>query len=189
MYKGKRVFAMIPARGGSKRLKNKNIHLIAGKPSISYAINACKKSKYIDEVYVSTEDEKIAKIAKEYKAKVLERPKELAEDHVPTQDILKHFANTIPEFDFLILVQANSPQVKTENIDKGIELIENHNLWEVRSVDSKGLENAAFWITKKKTIFWNGLSVHLGVVKDNAIDIHTIEDLKQAEERLKNDSN
>jgi CMP-N-acetylneuraminic acid synthetase len=154
---------------------------------ISYSIIACKKSKFIDEIYVSTEDDKIADIAASYGIKILKRPLELAEDKVPTQDVMKHFSNNIHDFDVLVLVQANSPNVKTENIEKGIKLLIDNNLWEVRSVNLKGLENGAFWIVKKETINWNGLSVYFGVVVDDAIDIHYEEDLKQAEKMLNKD--
>lgn len=187
MYNGKKIYVMIPARAGSKRLKNKNIQLLLGKPLMSYAINACKKSKYVDEIYVSTEDTKIAEIAEEYGAKVLERPKELAEDHVRSQDVMKHFADSLKEFDIMVLVQANSPQINPENIDKAVKLLEDNNLWEVRSVDSKGLENGAFWVTKRKTIYWDGLSVYFGIVLDDSVDIHTPEDLELAEKRIKED--
>ena len=63
-----KIVALIPARISSKRLKGKNIRLIDGKPMISYAITACKRSRLIDKVYVSTESAIIANIAKEYGA-------------------------------------------------------------------------------------------------------------------------
>lgn len=186
MYNGKKVHAVIPARGGSKRLEKKNIRLLLGKPLLSYAIDACKRSKYIDEVYVSTEDEEIAKIAIAHGAKIIKRPDELAKDKVSTQDVLKHFADVNKEFDYMVGVQANSPQVNPSNIDKGIEMMEKHKLWEVRSVDSDGLENGAFRVSTRDNIYWNGLSVYFGVVTENAIDIHKEEDLKTVEEMMKN---
>ena len=186
MIGNKRVYAIIPARAGSKRLKKKNIKLLNGRPLLSYAINACKASIYIDEIYVSTESKDIAKIAEEYGSKILKRPQELAEDNVSTQDVMKHFAESFAEFEILVLVQANSPQIKPQSIDKGLELMEKNNLWEVRSVNFEGLENGAFWITKRKTIFWNSLSVYFGVVQDNAIDIHDEEDLEEVEAQMSN---
>lgn len=181
-----KIVALIPARGGSKRLERKNVRLIGGRPMISYAIEACKVSNMIDEVYVSTEDPEIRGVAIEYGAKVVDRPAELAEDKVRTQDVFKHFAE-VREFDILVSVQANSPNVKTMNIDEAIDMLIKNDLWEVRSVDSKGLENGAFWVLKRKTIYWDGLSVYFGVVTDDAIDIHTAEDLKRAEEMMEND--
>lgn len=182
-----KILAVIPARAGSKRLKNKNIRLVKGKPMISYAINSCKKSRLVDAVYVVTESERIAKIAGEYGARVVHRPKELALDHVPTQDVFEYFANSIKDFDILVSVQANSPNVQTKNIDQAIQKLIDYDLWEVRSVNSKGLENGAIWALKRDAIFWGGLSVYFGVILDDSIDIHTIEDLKRAEELIDND--
>lgn len=173
---------MIPARFGSKRLQRKNIYPFLGKPMIYYAITACKNSKLIDRVFVSTESEEIAHIAKDFGAEVLMRSKSLAEDKVPTQDVMKHFAQNFKEMDILVLIQANSPNVRSENIDKAINKIIKHNLREVRSVNEEGLENGAIWAATREAIFWDGLSVYFGVVVDNAVDIHTLEDLKRAEE-------
>jgi CMP-N-acetylneuraminic acid synthetase len=186
MYKGKTIYAMIPARAGSVRLKNKNIVPLLGKPLIVYAIEACKKSAFLDCVYVSTEDEAIADIARRHGAKIITRPVALAQDMVPTQEVMKHFADQISDFDILALIQANSPQVRQENLDKAIRLIVDHSLWEVRSINELGLENGAFWICKRETVYWKGLSVYFGVVQDDAIDIHTEQDLKRVEEAMGN---
>lgn len=173
---------MIPARLGSKRLTRKNIHPFLGKPMIYYAIEACKSSKLIDRVFVSTESEEIAQIAKDFGADILIRPENLAEDDVPTQDVMKHFARNFKEMDILVLVQANSPNVRAGNIDKAINKLIKHNLREVRSVNKHGLENGAIWVATREAIFWDGLTVYFGVVVDEAVDIHTFEDLKRAED-------
>lgn len=178
------IYAMIPARGGSKRLPKKNIYPFLGKPMMSYAIGACQKSKYIKKIVVSTENNEVAEVANNFDVEVLKRPDELAGDFVITQDVMKHFAQSFPEMNVLVLVQANSPGVKTENIDKAIELLVKHNLREVRSVDDAGLENGAFWIVTRTTIDWPGLSVYFGVVKELSIDVHTLEDLKMAEKQF-----
>ena len=79
MFKNKTFLAIIPARGGSKRLKNKNILELNGKPLIAWSIEAGFESSYIDEVMVTTDDDKIMSIAKYYGAKVpFKRPKKLA---------------------------------------------------------------------------------------------------------------
>jgi len=182
-----KIVALIPARISSKRLKRKNIRLINGKPMISYAITACKRSGLIDKVYVSTESNIIANIAKEYGATAIKRPEELAEDNVRTQDVFEHFAGVVQDFDILVGVQANSPNVTTENIDNSIRKLLDNNLWEVRSVSPDGLENGAVWVLKRDAIFWHGLSVHFGVITVDAVDVHTTADLGKAEEILGND--
>ena len=173
---------MIPARLGSKRLLKKNIAEFLGEPMISYSIKASLNAKLIDDVYVSTESAEIAEIASSYGAKVFIRPSELAEDDVPTQKVMQNFLDDHPDVDVLVTIQANSPNVRPETIDKAIRLLVTHNLWEVRSVNDDGLENGAIWVTTRKAAYWDGLSVYFGVVRDNSIDIHTIDDLRVAEQ-------
>lgn len=177
-----KIYAMIPARIGSKRLKKKNIYPFLGKPMISYAINACLKSELIERVIVSTDSEEIGQIAKNFGAEVHQRPASLAKDNIPTQDVMKHFIANYPETDVLVLVQANSPNVRTETIDRAIRKLIDYNLREVRSVNSYGLENGAIWVASKEAIAWDGLSVYFGVILDNSVDIHTIDDVKKAED-------
>jgi len=81
MLKNKKILAIIPARGGSRRLPGKNIRKLLGKPLIVWTIEQAKKSKYIDKLIVSTDDKTIAKISKKYGAEVpFLRPKELARE-------------------------------------------------------------------------------------------------------------
>lgn len=83
--------AVIPARGGSKRIPRKNIKAFAGKPMIAYAIEAAHRSRAFDGVIVSTDDEEIARIAREYGADVpFARPADLADDHTPTVPVIAH---------------------------------------------------------------------------------------------------
>jgi len=87
----KHTVAVIPARGGSKGLPRKNLRPLAGKPLIAHTIEAARASSYVDRVIVSTEDEEIAEVSREWGAEVpFLRPKELAEDLTPTEPVLKH---------------------------------------------------------------------------------------------------
>ncbi|WP_434658052.1 cytidylyltransferase domain-containing protein [Sulfurimonas sp. NW9] len=122
MFQSKRFLAVIPARGGSKRLEHKNILPLAGKPLIAWSIEAAKKSKYIDDVVVSSDDEEILNIAKECSAQVLKRPKELASDTATTFDTIKHTIDSIQEnYDYIILLQPTSPLRDEQDIDSAIE--------------------------------------------------------------------
>ena len=186
-----RILTVIPARGGSKRLHRKNIHPLLGKPLMSYAIEACKRSQYLDaqNIYVSTEDEEIAGIAIQCGAKVIDRPNELAEDHVWTQDVLSHALEwserqTGSEFDVLVRVQANSPQITSQKIDECIRKLQEHSLWEVFTVDEDGVEDAAVHVMLRKCVNQKALSVYKGVVSTSYTDIHTFEDLKIVEELM-----
>ncbi|KPJ55329.1 hypothetical protein AMJ47_00440 [Parcubacteria bacterium DG_72] len=85
------IIAIIPARGGSKGLQKKNINLLNGKPLIAHTILAAKECSLINRVIVSTDDEEIASVAKEYGAEVpFLRPAELAQDNTPTEPVLEH---------------------------------------------------------------------------------------------------
>jgi len=82
--------AIIPARGGSKRIPRKNIKEFCGKPMIAYSIEAAQKSGCFEKIVVSTDDESIAKIASSFGADILNRPKELADDFTPTIPVIAH---------------------------------------------------------------------------------------------------
>lgn len=123
MINGKTILAIIPARGGSKGIPRKNIKLLAEKPLIAWTIEEAKKSKYIDRLILSSEDEEIIRVAKEYGCEVpFIRPKELALDDTPGIEPVIHAINTLPEkYDYVCLLQPTSPLRKVEDIDGCIE--------------------------------------------------------------------
>lgn len=127
MIENKKIIAIIPARGGSKRVPRKNVKLLADKPLIAYAIEAALKSKYLDRVIVSTEDDEIATIAKEFGAEIpFVRPMEIATDAAKSLDVLQHAVRFLEEKEnfkpeLTVLIQPTSPLVLTEDIDKTIE--------------------------------------------------------------------
>ena len=126
MYKNRKVICFIPARGGSKGLPRKNILTIAGKPLIAYSINTAKKVKYIDKIFVSTEDEEIKRISHEYGAEVIDRPTELASDTASFLDVVKHMISVIPETKnaVIVLFWVTTPIRKIEHIERCIELFD-----------------------------------------------------------------
>ena len=90
--------AIIPARGGSKRIINKNVKKFCGKPIIAYSIETAKKSKLFDRIIISTDNKKIAKIAKQYGGEVpFIRPKSLSGDYTGTAEVIAHAVNLIKE--------------------------------------------------------------------------------------------
>ena len=126
MIGDKRLLAVIPARGGSKRLPRKNILDLAGKPLIAWTIEAALGSKYIDRVVVSTDDGEIADISKQFGADVpFIRPIELASDEATSIDVVLHSLKELEmqkdHYDFIVLLQPTSPLRTTEHIDKAIE--------------------------------------------------------------------
>ena len=106
-----KTIAIIPARGGSKRLHQKNIRLIGGIPLLVHSIlYAQANSEIIDEIYVSTNDEETKKIALQFGAKVIDRPESLSGDLEPTVTALKHVLESINvEVENVILLQATNP--------------------------------------------------------------------------------
>lgn len=126
MYKNKKFLAIIPARAGSKGIPNKNIIAVCGKPLIAYTIEAGKKSKYIDEIVISTDSEIIKTIAEQYGAKVpFLRPNELSNDRSKSIDVvihaLEYYKNNNITFDYIILLQPTSPLRTFKNVDEAIE--------------------------------------------------------------------
>jgi len=123
MIQGKSVLAIIPARGGSKGIPRKNVKLLAGKPLIAWTIEEAKKSKYIDRLILSSEDEEIIKVAKEWGCEVpFIRPVELAQDDTPGIEPVLHALNTLKEkHDYVVLLQPTSPLRSVDDIDGCIE--------------------------------------------------------------------
>lgn len=127
MYENKSFLAIIPARGGGKRLPGKNILPLAGKPLIAWSILAGIGSKYLDEVMVSSDDDEIIKIAGQYNANVpFKRPIALATDEASTADVIRHVLDFYRtkynrEFDYIVLLQPTSPLRNSAHIDEAIE--------------------------------------------------------------------
>lgn len=123
MYQGKTFLAIIPARGGSKRLPHKNILNLAGKPLIAWSIEAGLNCKYIDKVIVSSDDNEILDVSKKYNADVIKRPIELATDSSASFDAVKHTLDNLERYDFVVLLQPTSPLRNAQHIEEAIELL------------------------------------------------------------------
>ncbi|PFG45498.1 N-acylneuraminate cytidylyltransferase [Vibrio sp. ES.051] len=124
MIHGKKVIALIPARGGSKRLPRKNTLPLNGKPLVGWSIEAAQNCSYIDKVIVSTDDQEIADIALQFGANVPElRPVELANDTATTASVMLY---TLDKFaadaDIVVLLQPTSPLRTAQHIDEALSL-------------------------------------------------------------------
>jgi pseudaminic acid cytidylyltransferase len=108
--------AIIPARGGSKRIPKKNIKDFHGRPLIAYSIQAALKSKLFDKIIVSTDDEAIAQVARSLGAQILKRPKELADDFTPTIPVIAHAIKAscshLNEIEAVCCIYATAPFVQ-----------------------------------------------------------------------------
>lgn len=132
MYNNKKILAIIPARGGSKGLPGKNIKPLCGKPLIGWTIEQAQSSKYIDEIFVSTDSNEIAAVAEDFGIKVpFLRPAELATDTSPSSAFVLHtidyYRNKGQEFDYILLLEPTSPLRDITDINIAIEQLLNHD--------------------------------------------------------------
>ena len=139
MIEGLRTMALIPARGGSKGIKKKNITDLCGKPLLAYTIKAAANCPYIDDVIVSTDSDEIAAVARRFGAEApFLRPPELAEDTSPTIEAALHAIDSMQslgrEYDVLVLLQPTSPLRTAEDIAGALEAFAANGLKGVVSV-------------------------------------------------------
>jgi len=158
MYKNKKILSLIAARGGSKGLPGKNIKPFLGKPLLVWSIEQAKESRYIDKVVVSTDNEQIASVSKDYGAEVpFIRPKALAKDGSSVFDVIIHALNFLKKkgevFDILVLLECTSPMRYKNDIDNVIKtLVDNKNANSVAGV--VGLTNEhPLWSLKVKDAY------------------------------------
>ncbi len=156
MYKGKRVLAIVPARGGSKGVPGKNIRELAGKPLIAWSIEQALESERIDRLIVSTENNEIAEVSRRFGADVpFLRPMEFAADESPVADAIQHAIQTLQStgeiYDIVILLECTSPvrypgdvdhaiamlvdNVGAESVVGVVELTHEHPAWTFRLID------------------------------------------------------
>lgn len=123
------VLAIIPARGGSTRIKDKNIIDVAGKPLMVYTIEAAKQCNMINDVVVSTDDEHIAQVSIAYGASVIRRPTNMSQDDSPTEDAIRHVIETMESrdmsIDAIVILQPTSPMRTVDHIYEGLYVARN----------------------------------------------------------------
>lgn len=124
---GKNVLAVIPARGGSKGIPGKNIKDFAGQPLIVHSIDAALQCAHISKTVVSTDDDKIAEVAKAHGAQVIKRPDELAADTSLAIDAIKHAVLKVEEegedVDIVLMLEPTSPFRRQEDLDKCVQVL------------------------------------------------------------------
>ena len=125
MIEKKKILAIIPARGGSKGLPGKNIRQLLGKPLIAWTIEQAKQSKYIDEIFVSTDSPEIAEVSDIFGVTVpILRPDKLAEDGSKSIDVIEHVVEYFDKnnmfFDLVVLLEPTSPLRESQDIDNAV---------------------------------------------------------------------
>lgn len=128
MYKNKRILAIIPARSGSKGLKDKNIKELKGKPMLAYTIETAIESNIFDDIVLSTDSEKYAKIGRDFGAQVpFLRPDNLSTDEATTKDVMVYTLERLrsegKNYDYFMILQPTSPLRTAENIREAVGLL------------------------------------------------------------------
>lgn len=189
----KQVIAFIPVRGGSKSIPGKNIKLLAGKPMLFYVLEAALKAKNVDEVVVSTDDERIKHLVNnhyinESKLLVFDRSEESATDTASTETAIFDFLekNTQSKESLFVLLQATSPLTTTLDIEKAIDLFKSDQYGGLISV-----------VNQKRFIWDNNTPINYDpqnrprrqdykgyFVENGAIYISTIEKIEESKCRV-----
>lgn len=135
-FKNGKVIAIIPARSGSKSIRDKNIKLLANKPLIAWSIETCLKSNQISKIYVSTDSNKYANIAKKFgSVEVLYRSKRLSSDHATDYEMIEHAIKNIDfNYEFIAHIRPTTPLRKVADIDEAIKKFIKSNYNSLRSV-------------------------------------------------------
>lgn len=140
----KKYLAIIPARGGSKRLPRKNTLDLHGKPLIAWTIEAALKCSKIQDTIVTSDDNEILKISKQCGVNIIKRPKYLASDTASSFDAISHAIDSCKtNFDYIVLLQPTSPLRNSKHIDEAIDLLEEKNADAIISVCE--MEHSPLW--------------------------------------------
>jgi CMP-N,N'-diacetyllegionaminic acid synthase len=141
---GKTILAIVPARGGSKRLPRKNLLPLAGKPLILWSLETGIKSKYIDKLVVTSDDKEILGVSAISGVHPIIRPKELATDECSSFSVVKHIVEHMEEdFDYILLLQPTSPFRNEIHIDEALELLSQKGADAIVSVSK--MEHSPLW--------------------------------------------
>lgn len=137
----KKIFCFIFARGGSKGIKKKNLAKLNGKPLLYYSINLAKKIKSIQSIFVSTDDQSIAKYAKKNNVQVIKRPKNLSKDNSPEIDAWKHAIKYLEKkkivFNTFLSLPTTSPLRSKQDVIKSLSMLKNKTDIVLTGVKSK----------------------------------------------------
>ena len=177
--------AIIPAKGGSKRLPNKNMHLINGMPLIQYTLNYVKECKEINDVYVTTDSTEIKNYCINKKIKFIMRPKSLGGE-TPIIDVYKHAMSNISNnhlLKVLIGLQIDHPD-RTISLKEVLKIFIEAKADRLFSKEQNGTKNGAHYMLSRYFLL-NNISRKDITIVDDCTNIHYLEDLKKAEKNLK----
>lgn len=178
--------AFIPAKGDSKRLPNKNLSIIDSKSLVEISINYAKTSKYVDEIYVSTESDTIKNIALANNVYVVERPKNLLGE-AEVADVYYEFFKNLKnksQFKYFIGLQPDHPDRKNK-LDDLIEYAHKKNYMDLFTVNPNGSRNGSVRIIDCKYLAKGSISRRVGSYLDNCTNIEHFNQLELVRKKFK----
>lgn len=179
------IIAIIPAKGGSKRLPNKNMSMLNGQPMINYSIEYVKKSKLIHKAYISTDDDLIDLHCSKLGWDVIRRPSSLGGE-TPIIEVYRHTVSKIKDNHLVDIIAGVQPDHPDRNIalDDVLNLFMQNKVDRLVSTEADGTKNGAHYIFSNKFLS-SGISKKDYTVVDDCTNIHFESDLKKASIRLK----
>lgn len=181
------AIAVIPARGGSRRIPRKNIRNFHGKPIIAYSIEVARASKLFSRIVVSTDDDEIAAVARKYGAEVLIRPEHLALNEVGTQEVMAHAMTEFHEYSAACCIYPTAPMITVEDLVRGRYHLHHLGSLYAMSVSAEPLYDAGQWYWGYTWAFADGkplIAPHTAMIpidKGRVCDINTETDWVRAE--------
>jgi CMP-N-acetylneuraminic acid synthetase len=178
------AIVLIPAKSHSTRLPNKNISKINGKTLIEHSIAYAKLSKYVKEIFVSSDSEHIKEIAYSNNVKYINRPKNLLGE-AEVADIYADFIKKIDyeNYNYLVGLQPDHPD-RNNNLDKLLNYAQEKKYMDLFTVNQDGSRNGSVRILEIKYLIEGKVSRRVGSVMDNCTNIETLETFLKAKKKL-----
>ena len=147
---------IILARGGSKGVPKKNIKPLNGKPLLAYPIEAAKKTKHINQIYVSTDCEEIAAVGEKYGAKIIERPSCLAKDNSLDSEAFRHAVEYLNDYSDIVHLRATTPILDYLVLDEAIEVFLNNEKEATSLRSAHEFSESVYKFFKQDGKYWTG---------------------------------
>ena len=184
--KKKTFLAIIPARGNSKRIKNKNLKKLNNKPLIYWTIKAAKKSKFISNIYITSDSLNILNYCKKLNFKTILRPKKLSGNIIMPDEAIRHaYLKMKKKFDYIVMLQPTSPLRTYQDIDNSIKTIiqnKSDSLFS-SSIQSKFISKSNLFVKNFNRL--GGKISTYAMSDERSIDIDNAEDFRNAEKIIK----
>ena len=173
------IIAVIPAKGGSSRLPNKNMQPINNKPMIFYSIQVAKECNLIDRIYVSTDSDEIAEYSASCGIEIIRRGEELGGE-APILEVFKTLNDD--SIKYIVGIQPDHPD-RTSDLSGAIKYVLDKEYDELISVDGSGTVNGSLKIMSAEALKYDRIGA-VGTIMDDCTNVHYLEDLKKAESNL-----